>query len=479
MWRKILQHEWRALAADRSVWVICGLLAGLIGYAAFNGAAQTRFQERTLRQIAADENSRFQSLHADLDDFAAGRKEAKGFLDPRGAASLGGATAAPYLTINPLPLASLSIGQSDLYSFYVKAGLRTRQMNAAMDEIENPVNLLSGRFDLAFVVVYLYPLVILAFAYNLISAEKEQGTLALTLSQPVSLLRIVAGKAAVRGLVIIGLITGLTMVAAALSGTPLIGSGAVTGWINWMAAVFVYGLFWFSVAIAVNSFGRSSSTNAVAVAGIWLLFVLLIPTLINAAASSFYPVPSRVEMIQAMRVATKEATDKSALLLSRYMEDHPDLMPQSAGSAKAPDYASTTATVQIEVDRLIQPVIDQFDRQSALQQSVVERFRFASPAILIQGVLNDISGTSQQRQRNFLSQVDTFLHDWQAYFYPRVFSQAKLLAADVERAPRFQYQEELPGIVGTRVFLALAGVFVLSLIIGFPLYSKLRNYPVT
>ena len=65
-------------------------------------------------------------------------------------------------------------------------------------ELENPQRLLSGRLDLAFVLIYLYPLLILAISYNLLSAEQEQGTLALLLSQPVSLRTVILAKVAVR-----------------------------------------------------------------------------------------------------------------------------------------------------------------------------------------------------------------------------------------------------------------------------------------
>ena len=43
-----------------------------------------------------------------------------------------------------------------------------------------------GRFDLAFVTVYLLPLLVLALSYNVLSEEREQGTLARTLAPTLS-----------------------------------------------------------------------------------------------------------------------------------------------------------------------------------------------------------------------------------------------------------------------------------------------------
>lgn len=93
-------------------------------------------------------------------------------------------------------LAPLAIGQSDLLPYYFKVSTDSRETIMASNEIENPNRLLAGRFDLALVLIFLYPLLILALTYNMLSVEQEQGTLALVLSQPVSLATLVTGVSA-------------------------------------------------------------------------------------------------------------------------------------------------------------------------------------------------------------------------------------------------------------------------------------------
>jgi len=201
----------------------------------------------------------------------------------------------------PAPLAALAVGQSDLLPYYYKISLRSRDTLLGNDEIENPVHLLSGRFDLAFVILYLYPLVILALSYNLISGEKEDGTLAITLSQPVGLRALALGKIGFRGLFVLALATLLSFAGALLSGVNLAAEGVLPRLALWVAVVAAYGAFWFALAVLVNAMGRGSSTNALTLAGLWLVFVLLIPSLLNVGTKAAHPVPSRVEMIQAMR----------------------------------------------------------------------------------------------------------------------------------------------------------------------------------
>ena len=95
----------------------------------------------------------------------------------------------------PVPLAALAVGQSDLLPYYYDVSIYTNESTFQQNgEVENPLNLMVGRFDLAFVVIYLLPLLVLALSYNVLSEEREQGTLALTLSQPVSARSVVAAK---------------------------------------------------------------------------------------------------------------------------------------------------------------------------------------------------------------------------------------------------------------------------------------------
>lgn len=85
----------------------------------------------------------------------------------------------------PGPLASLAAGQTDLYPFGYLVTTGNRESLVTSEPLENPVKLHTGTFDLAFVLIYLGPLLILALSFNLISEEKEGGTLGLLLSQPV------------------------------------------------------------------------------------------------------------------------------------------------------------------------------------------------------------------------------------------------------------------------------------------------------
>jgi ABC-2 type transport system permease protein len=118
-----------------------------------------------------------------------------------------------------------------------------------------------------------------------------------------------------------------------------------------------------------------------------------------------------------------------------------------------------------------------YDHQLAEQQKLVDRFRFVSPAILVQGALSDIAGTGPDRYRHFLSQVDRFHAEWQSFFIPKVFQKLKLTESDYDALPRFAYVEEAAGAVASRIIVPLAVLSLGALIVGVLAMPALRRYP--
>lgn len=471
----IVRNEWRLLLADRTIWVLAALFAAVIGYGLYNGASWEHFQRSTIARAEADQVQRLKKLRNHLAAIEEGRLQPAGHMDPRSASAVGSITGAKYVAMPPAPLAAFSAGQSDLYPYYYKVTLKSRQAIVSNDEIENPTNLLAGRFDLAFVLVYLYPLLILALSYNLISAEKEQGTLALTLSQPVSIRTLAAGKVLLRSAVLLAMAAGFTLAGALLAGVNLFASGALPLLALWIAAVFLYGAFWFGVAVLVNAYGRGSAANALTLSGIWLLLVLIVPALVNLMAASLYPVPSRVEMIQATREAGQDSARRGSLVLARYFEDHPELAPAD-GKIDANDFMTRAYAVQEETDRLVQPVVEHFENQVRSQQAIVDRFRFLSPAILAQEALNEISGTGVSRYRHFLRAVDEYSAEWKAFFKPKIFGRVKVASAEIGQLPEFQFKDEDATTIAGRTVILLAGLAASVFLVFILTISMLRRY---
>lgn len=475
MWLRVWRHELRSLWADRTLLIVLGVFAVAIAYGTFNGLRWVRFQQAAIAQALAEESDRYRKHEADIVRINRDNVSVSAFADPRNPEAVGRGLGARYAVLPPTPLGLLAIGQSDLLPYYLRMTTDAKQTVLAATELENPQRLLIGRFDLAFVLVYLYPLLILAITYNTLSAERENGTLVLALSQPVSLRTLLAGKLTVRFMMFVAIVVVFALVALLAVRVDLTAAGAATRLLLWTAAVAAYGLFWFSVAVAVIAAGRPSVTNAMALAGCWLVVVLILPALLNLLTTTLYPVPSRVQMIQAMREASDEANSKGSQLLAQYYEDHPELATGDAEQAMN-DFNLVRVAVDDEVERRVTPVLEGYERQLSRQQAIVASARFLSPAILMQEALNDIAGTGAARHESFLDQVGAYHSQWRQYFVSMIFSASKL--EDFSGVPRFTYREESAAGVTARVLPCLAGLLVLSLICGAWGAMRLPKYPI-
>lgn len=468
---RIIRHEWTNLAADRTVWVLATIVALTSLYGVYNGSAWSAFQRENIALALDEERDRLAAHRAFVES---GLEPASRFRNPLSPDSVGGSLGQRYAYLPPAPLAALSVGQSDLYPYYFQISTNSKQSFLSAYELENPSNLLTGRFDLAFVVVYLLPLLILALSYNLLSSEREQGTMAMVLSQPLSLETLAFGKIALRAIVVLGLALGFSLVGYLAAGGALAAGGSL---LLWMAVVATYSLLWFGVTVAANALGKSSATNAMLLAGIWLVVVVITPAALNLAVTTSHPIPSRVELVQALREATESANTRSAEVLSQYYTDHPEFLPEEQ-QPDPNDFTLRSYAVREDVERAIAPVLERYDGQLLRQQTLVNRLKWLSPAVVAQEALNDIAGTGLARYQHFLAVVDRYHEEWRNFFIPMVSARATMTAADYDAIPRFEYQEESSGAILRRVSGGIVGL-VIPMLLAFGIGSRiLRSYPV-
>jgi ABC-2 type transport system permease protein len=473
-WRVVLRHEWRLLSAERFVRVMCVLFAVVCGIALWSGRSWTRERADTLAESRnADDVQRARWLQ--IVDTVSTPPSGPFARDPRMPMYVAGTNGGTVAGLDLLPLAALSVGQSDLLPTQHRIAIGTRESVLGVTEVENPANLLTGRFDLAFVLVALLPLVILALSYNMVSGEQEDGTLALTLAQPVSMRLLLLGKVVVRAMLVVGLSLGVVIMGVVLSGTLLGDAEALMriGW--WCAVVVSYALFWFGLAMVVGLRVRSSAASAMTLAALWLAVTIVIPSLTNTIAQTVHPAPSRVALIGAMRTATNEANASADKVLAKFAFDHPEMRPDT-GAVDMQNFWNVSLSVTDTVEKQLAPFYAAFDAQAAEQQALVRRAALVSPAMLVQQALESISGTNPERWMAFRSQVVAFHRDWQSSFAAKQLRGTEMTRAELAVLPRFRFVE--PGInaVMRQVGPMLGWLLAVTLVVWFAALQSARRY---
>ncbi|MBE0543879.1 MAG: DUF3526 domain-containing protein [Verrucomicrobia bacterium] len=431
----------RLLTRDRGAWVVLALFAAALMYGLWNGLRVAKQHRETAVAISRDATEFRNQVRQALQQQRA--------IDPRAVAGRGATAVLP-----PAPLPLLAIGQSDLSPNYENVVLwRLATPGDDRAELENPSHLLAGRFDLAFVLVWLFPLCLLALLYDLLAGDREAGTLRLGLAQGVSAGRWLMHRALARALPVLAL---------AVLVTSATGLAAGWGWFSrlWiaLAMVLAYGFFWVVLAAAVNAVARSAAGAAAALGTAWVLLVLIAPTLLNVVVESLYPTPSRPELVAAARRASGDAEQRGGDLLNSFYRDHPELAP----TGQQADLAAQQLTVQEEVGRAIEPVRQKFDEQLARQQAAVSRWRFLSPAMTLQEALTDLAGTGYWRYRTFREQVQEFKQTVSDFYAPKIHRREAFTLSDYDRLPRFAIREERATAWLGRASAGLIGMLALT-----------------
>lgn len=468
-------YEWKTLIRDRWVQSLGLLLLTLCLFAAYNGKQKVDKRHLDIDEALSKVKEGDTAMLSLIDSIEAGLPvDVPSWRQPVQPTAVGNYHPR-VVAFPPAPMALVATGQSDLFTHQVEPTLSGEAMLLNFTELSSPVQLLFGSFDLSFVLIYLLPLIVIAFTYNILSVERERGSLRLLATQPMKLVHWVLQKSTLRFALLALILGGSIILSLSLNGISL-----AQEWNKGIAQLlglsFTYLLFWFALAFLINLLGRSSAVNAISLLGIWIGLVLLVPAVLNQLANTIYPVPSRAQMINDMRVLKAEADQQQDQILAEYLRSHPELVSVEAGNeATAYGWWQRYFASQDVVKERMQPLIEKYDGQLSRQQQWVHQLRVLSPAILMQEGLQKISGTASSYYRDYRQQAISFAEQWREFFLPLIFKDEKVNAKILAQLPEFQYEKPIAGQpFGVNLSLILL-YSCLLLAMGFGLYTRQRK----
>ena len=447
----LARHEWRLLTANAVVQLVVLVFSIALLLAALLGVARTEREQQTVETFTAralQQRAQPPSMTADA------------IANETGWLAL----------LPPAPLGALAAGQSDVYPNYIKVTARNLDSLVTGDQVEHPLAVASGQLDVAFIVLFFYPLLIFAVSFDLTATERDRGTLRMLLAKPVRLRDLVVGKMLARAL-LLSLPVIAIPVAIMTTAEAVAVQASFASFAAWMVAVLAYGSIWYGIALIVNARGWNAAANALVLAGIWLLFAIVGPATINLLIAVVYPMPSRVEAAVEARAATQDATVQGSRQLGQFLQDHPTSA--NVGREGMRQFAALQAARDRQIADRLQAVEAAFDAQLRRQRRLASWLSVLSPTMVAQQVLLESAGTSASRFEHFERSAAAFQERWKAYFEPRVLDAATLNETDVLEAPTFAYIERpaaavLRTVVAAIIAMAAAGFALLAT--GFSMY---------
>jgi ABC-2 type transport system permease protein len=331
----------------------------------------------------------------------------------------------------PSPLAFAALGQRDIAPTVLRIRALALEGQIYESEAQNPELVLPGRFDFTFVLIYLAPLVLIALLHDLWSSEREAGRLASLQVVPKSTFRVWAPRIGARLGLVFGALVLPFWAGALISGAALGEIAMFTSLI--LALVF----FWTIIATLIASQTWRSSTNAAALATIWLVITLIAPAGANLAINAATPIPDGSAIMRENREAVHDAWDLPRdATLQRFYKLYPELA--NAPPMKRPFEWKWYFAFQHLGDEQVK------DQSRAYREGIARRDARAGyvawtlPPIAIQRALHRLARTDVAAQSAFEGRIRAYHTRLRTYYYPFLFSDKPFTAADFDGVPEFE-----------------------------------------
>ncbi len=465
--KHILTYEWRLFLRSKGA-LAAWLLMLLIGvYALYYGRSFHQVQQVTLTKIDTAYQNR---ILTQVQNFSAdtATKEGKSTFNNARDPFMNEWATRPMAWKQPSGLQALSIGQSDNQPFYYNLWVYNNVYNTKQVELRNPDKLLSGNFDLAFVIIYLLPLLVIAFSYHVASQDDEQGITSLLLTQGVSQQAVIIHRLLFRSLVMLALVLFLTTTGMLLNRVPV---GTAIGWIG---VSLLYTLVWFAIVYAFVSFRNASSVTALKLVSAWIILLILIPSLINGFQQP--DEKGKLEIADASREYPGQIWSmekkKLADTLFQVKPEWKDLFDKSKR-----DTSELRSTAYIFfLGQKMNSVGFRIDSIAIAGQQQIERLNFINPVYAAQMLFNKLAGTELNSYVDFRKAVS----DYQLQRFDRITVKRlpgeKLRVDEYEAYPVFQQSRAGLGLqqwlLGLSPLLLFLFIFIL---IGNYSWKKSKN----
>jgi len=356
---------------------------------------------------------------------------------------------------------------------------------------DDPLPVMFPLVDLVFVVTILMSLVALIFAYDAVSGEKEDGTLKLMLANGLARPKVILAKIVGGGLTLLvpyamSLIVGLLVILL----HPGVGWGAA----NWGAlglitiGTVLYVMLFYALGVLISARHHASSSSIMTSLLVWVVLVLVVPSLSPYIASFLSPTPSRIQVErEAQRLGDTERDDLGGKLeaegmrplLAKYpvlaenlsgsdqkrlVERDPAAREAFAAAAKARQAAWDEANrVQGEKIRAVRSAAA---RKEEAQTALARTISMISPLAVFTYLATDLTSTGIGNAAYFERVSGVWGRAFWDYVRKKIAElQAKdpatdwwNTAVDMSDRPRFEFREE--GL-GARVQAALPELLLL------------------
>lgn len=314
------------------------------------------------------------------------------------------------------PLNGLSIGQKDIQPSVKSLTIRNLEAQQYDTDLYNPANLLLGNLDYSFVLIYLFPLVIIAFTYNTLSGEKEKGTWPLLVIQSGNARRLLVKLFALRCATVMAILLVLLLAAAAFLSIPF-----NTAFIAVIGLSLLYLFFWFALSFWVVSWQKNSAVNALSLLSLWILFTIIAPAALNNYLMNRYPLPEALDTALEQRRGYHEKWDTDQQgTMDRFFAHYPQFKKYPLPADGQFSWLWYYAMQQMGDDEA-RHTSQALKNKLHARESVAGRIASFIPTLHAQWQMDHLAQSGLGNHLQFMDSAARFHERRRLYWYPKIF----------------------------------------------------------
>ena len=363
-----------------------------------------------------------------------------------------------------------------------------------------PIFAVFGEIDLTFIIQTVISLFAILFTYDMVSGEKERGTLRQCLSNPVPRNTYILGKSI--GSFISLLIPFALPLLLSLLIILVVGGIQFSGdeWIRLALIIggyVLYMLAFFSLGLLISTVTKNSAISFLVLLFAWVLLVLVIPKGSMMIANQVHPIPG-INDVRADQFKLRE--NFNSTVWRRIAEEFDKAGGMSMDrSQRFAFFRQTRSEIrdELEPDFLSQnkKLIDDFKREQSNLTNLAMNLSRISPASAITYIGMNLSATGYEEQENFLSQLSEFREEFTNFIELEMEKEQAAMASgrgfrgrmtaaqeqgtlEVERIPKFEYRPLELGDNMEAVLPDYASLIILSIVLYLLAFINFLKYDV-
>jgi len=323
----------------------------------------------------------------------------------------------------PSPAMVYSIGQAEQYGFYKRVTFWASPYDADMaEEIANPERLQTGTLDLAFVLLFLLPLLLLILLYNIKSAEAEQGFLPLIEVQAASKNSWLTARLLFYFLLTTLVVIGLLVYGAMLTNVFKTASNAFG---QMLLYSLLYLAFWSLIFFFILKNGKSILGNTLQMVGIWLLLAFVIPAIVHQSVSIVKPANLMTDFIE-VRDKQQDLYANDSIFKKKLIDLFPDIVNSPVYQDSTKINLARNRSVSALVNELKKESVRPIEEESQEKNNLIQATYWFNPVSFFQNKLNQISQTHYNDYQAYRTEIQALIDKRAAVLVKELWNDAKV-----------------------------------------------------